>query len=629
MALTGRDSSRYERFTRRAILLGGAQVAAFGVLGARMYYLQVVKGEEYRTLAEENRINVRLLVPTRGRIVDRFGQVLASNRQNYKVVLIPDQTMDLEETLDRLSQIVPMSEYDRKRIRRDVSRSPSFVPVNVAENLTWEQFARVNVHEPDLPGLQPEVGETRFYPHSDKLAHLVGYVGSVSEKELQDDQPLARLPGMKVGKFGIERAFDKDLRGSAGSSRVEVNAYGRVIRELARDDGKPGSELVLTLDMALQEYAWRRLGKEAGAAVVMNIHTGDLLSLVSTPAFDPNAFSVGLSQSEWEKLRTSDLSPMINKAVAGQYPPGSTVKMLVALAGLESGVIDANEHVRCNGRYSYGNHEFHCWKRGGHGPVNLHTAIRGSCDVYFYEVAKRVGMEKLAEVSHRFGLGETFDFGLPSEKAGLVPDPEWKQRTTGKIWLPGETLIAGIGQGYMLATPLQLAVMAARIGNGGRAVEPRLVRAVGGERMPVAEAPVMELDAAHLAPIRAAMDAVVNSRSGTAYGARLPDPDIQMAGKTGTSQVRRISKSERRTGVISNSRLQRKLRDHALFVAYAPIEAPQYAVSVIVEHGSSGSGTAAPIARDIMMETLKRRPTSLEAYLGDDLLLPGTDGDPA
>ena len=616
MGAKGRDKTRYDRFSRRALIIGGAQLGAFGVLGARMYYLQIVKGEEYSTLADENRINVRLVAPQRGKIVDRNGMLLAANRENYRVLLVPEQAVDVEETLSLLGRIVPLSDFDLKRIRRDIERSPRFIPVTVAENLAWEQFAAVNVHEPDLPGLLPDVGDTRYYPWGDELSHVVGYVGAVSDRDLDtaDDDPLLRLPRFKIGKSGIEKQFERSLRGSAGATRVEVNAYGRVIRRLAHDPGISGKEIQLTLDMQLQDYAWQQVKDEGAAAVAMDIHNGDVLALVSTPAYDPNAFSRGLSHAEWQALLDNPYKPLINKAIAGQYPPGSTFKMLVALAALEHG-INPYERVVCRGHYTLGNHRFHCWKRWGHGAMDLKGAIKHSCDVYFYEMAKRIGIDNIQAVAHRFGLGETFGFGVPGEKPGLVPSRDWKLGRDNKPWQQGETLITGIGQGYLLATPLQLAVMTARIANGGKAVSPRIVRALDGAPVEAAPAPDMGVSPEHLAFIRDAMNAVSNEPGGTAYSARIAEPGMELAGKTGTAQVRRISKAERARGVIRNEDLERRLRDHALFVAFAPVQAPRYAVSVIVEHGKSGSGTAAPIARDIMKKLLELQPPFAQAGL--------------
>ncbi len=610
MLTDGTDNVRFKTFSRRAAILGGAQLLVFGGLASRMYYLQVLKSSEYQMLAEENRVNMRLLAPLRGEILDRFGTVLASNRQNFRVLLIPEQTPDIEETLTKLNRVVPLSETQWKRVLRDARRSPAFLPITVSENLSWAQFAQVNIHEPDLAGIEPDVGETRHYPHGQALAHVVGYVAAVSERDLDDEDPLLKLPGFRIGKSGLERRLDSELRGTAGASHVEVNAYGRVIRELSKDPGTPGSKVVLTLDMDLQKYATERLAGEAAAAVVMDIHTGDVLASVSTPAYDPNDFNVGLSQATWNGLIENPYKPLVNKTIAGQYPPGSTFKMIVAAAAVEHKVMRPNERIRCTGKTTLGNHEFHCWKRRGHGYVDMRQAIMHSCNTYFYEAAKRLGIDRINEMAHRFGLGESYGYEVPGEKSGLVPSRGWKRATTGAPWQQGETLIAGVGQGYLLATPLQLAVMTSRLANGGRAVKPRLVRSVGDEIMDSPPAPSMGVSAAALAVARDGMNMVSNVPGGTAYRSRLTEPGKQLAGKTGSAQVRRISREERESGVLTNEELEWKQREHALFVAFAPVQDPRYAVSVVVEHGSSGSRTAAPVARDIMRLVLERDPSN-------------------
>lgn len=615
MLLAGRDEVRFQTLSRRALILGGAQAAVFTALASRMYYLQVLRTDEYQMLAEENRVNIRLLPPLRGEIVDRFGATLASNRQNFRVLLIPEQTPDINRVLDMVSRIVPLTDYQRKKVLRDAKRSAPFLPLTVAENLTWEQFARINIHEPDLPGILPDVGETRHYPYGPDLAHVVGYVAAVSDRDLEDRDPLLKLPGFRIGRSGIEKRQDTALRGKAGSSQVEVNAYGRVIRELAKDTGTPGTEVVLTLDMDLQRFAAERLKGEAASAVVLDIHSGDVLVIASTPAFDPNDFNVGLSQDLWDSLTTDRFEPLVNKAIAGQYPPGSTFKMIVALAALESGLVDPRRQVYCSGKYSLGSHDFHCWKKEGHGYMDMHDGIKHSCDVYFYDTARKVGIDRIAEMATRFGLGQTFDFDVPGEKQGLVPTQDWKRGARNEAWQQGETLITGIGQGFLLVTPLQLAVMVARIGNGGRTVVPRLTRAIGPQVLPVDPTPDMGIDPAALKLVQSGMDAVSNDPRGTAYRARIPEEGMHLAGKTGTAQVRRISRSERASGVIKNDQLEWLQRDHALFVAFAPVQAPQYAISIVIEHGGSGSGAAAPVARDIMRKVLERDPSRRPGYL--------------
>ena len=399
-----RDLNTHRTFTRRALLLGGAQAALVTGLAARMYYLQVIESEQYKLLADENRINLRLLPPPRGRVLDRTGVELANNQQNYRVVLIAEQADNVAQTLEALAGLIPLDAYERSKVLREVKRRRSFVPVTVAENLTWEEFARVNVYTPDLPGIQPDIGETRAYPYGGKMAHVIGYVGAVSERDLTGD-PLLELPGFRVGKSGVERTREEFLRGKAGVSRVEVNAFGRVIRELNRREGQPGEDLRLSLDAELQNHMMNLLGEESASAVVMDIHSGEVLGLASTPGFDPQAFNIGLTQQAWTDLTGDPRNPLMNKAIAGQYPPGSTFKMIVAIAALDAGLMSPEQKVFCSGHLELGNQRFHCWKRTGHGNMEMLDAIEQSCDVYFYEVAKRVGIDRIAETARHFGLG--------------------------------------------------------------------------------------------------------------------------------------------------------------------------------------------------------------------------------
>jgi len=622
-----RDVERQKLFTRRTALLAGGKAVLLSALVGRLYYLQVVESENYRTLAEENRINLRLLAPPRGRIVDRLGRPLAVNRQNYQVVVVAEQANDIEATLDALGRIIDISDGERRRVLRDVGRKRKFVPVPVRGNLDWESVAQIEVNAPDLPGIAIDEGQSRHYLHGEEFAHVLGYVAPVSENEINGD-PLLELPGFRIGKAGIEKVYDLALRGNGGSSEVEVNAVGRVIRELNRKEGEPGTDITLTIDMDLQRLATQRLQGESGSAVVLDVRTGDVLALVSTPGFDPNAFNRGLSNEEWHALISNPRAPLANKAIAGQYAPGSTFKLAVALAGLEKGAINPNTTVKCWGRTRLGNAYFHCWKRGGHGPVHLHKALTQSCDVYFYEVAKRVGVDRISAMARRLGLGQTLGLDLPGERPGLLPTRDWKLATIGVPWQMGETLISGIGQGYVLATPLQLAVMTARIANGGRAITPRIARSAPPPEGAEPEQPPDDLGMVpgHLQLVREGMIDVVNGRRGTARASAIKEPGMEMAGKTGTSQVRRISKAEREAGVFKNEDLPWKRRDHALFVGYAPIDAPRYAVAVVIEHGGGGSKAAAPVARDILTMAQKldalriadggREPSIIEAVPG-------------
>ncbi|MDH3596282.1 MAG: penicillin-binding protein 2 [Rhodospirillales bacterium] len=619
MARRNDDQTRYRIFTRRAMLIGAGQAALLSTLAGRMYYLQILESDRYATLAEDNRINLRLLAPPRGRIIDRFGLPLADNVQNYRVVLVREQTRDVAWTLDALGQIIELSDYDRERVLRETTSKRAFVPVTVRDNLTWPQVSRIEVNAPELTGVSIDVGRTRRYLFGDPMTPVLGYVSAVSESELTGD-PLLELPDFRIGKNGVERQHDLKLRGAAGTSQIEVNAAGRVIRELKqrRNEAVPGKELVLTLDAELQLFVHEQLAAhESASAVVMNVENGEVLALGSAPSYDANAFSLGISPDYWGTLVNDPLSPLTNKAVAGLYAPGSTFKMMVALAALGAGA-SPGDLAFCRGWLELGNARFHCWKKHGHGWLDMIGGIKQSCDVYFYELSKRTGIDRISEMATRFGLGQPLGVDLPGERPGVVPTREWKLGAIGERWQKGETLVTAIGQGFILATPLQLAVMVARIASG-RAVTPRVTRGfreVEGEGPVVgAEAPVfapLDVPEAHLKLVRQAMDAVVNEKKGTAYWRRIAKEGWEMAGKTGTSQVRRITKAERDEGVKKNDELPWRFRDHALFVAFAPVHKPRYCCAVVVEHGGGGSKVAAPIARDILTEVQRRDPSAAQ-----------------
>lgn len=614
MSLTSEDE-RYKTYTRRAALLVAGQTCLVATLVGRMYYLQVIESEQYEMLAEENRISVRLVAPQRGKLLDRFGFPLASNRADYRVLLVPEQVDNLRQTIASLGKFVVLSEDDVQRVLKSAKRQRAFLPISVKNNLSWDDFARINVEIPELPGVQPDVGSTRHYPFGVMAAHLLGYVGAVNASELeQEEDALLQLPDFKIGKNGMEKTFDSRLRGKAGNTKVEVNALGRVVREISRDEGKPGEDIRLSVDAAIQKYAAERLGEESGSVVVIDIYTGEIIALASTPGYDPNHFNVGITQSQWNSLVRDPRKPLINKPVSGTYPPGSTFKPIVVMAALESGLVTPEETVFCSGKMRFGNRYFHCWKEHGHGTVDMVGAIKHSCDIYFYTMSQRVGVDGIAAMAKRFGLGEASGIELPGEKTGTIPTTAWKRRHFNDKWHPGETLSVAIGQGYVTATPLQLAVMAARIANGGRAVTPRLKPLTPSEQkvMPIMP-PSLNLAAQSLDVVHEGMKAVTNDPGGTAFAARILDLQYAMAGKSGTSQVRRITKAQRDAGLKKNEDLPWIERDHALFVAYGPVDAPRYAISVVIEHGGGGSKNAAPIARDVLYETMKRSPSRVGA----------------
>ncbi|OYX18001.1 MAG: penicillin-binding protein 2 [Rhodobacterales bacterium 32-66-9] len=617
MKPTARDTEESKRrFNRRTLLLGGAMGATVAVLGARMRHLQVDQAEEFRLLAEENRINIRLIPPDRGLIQDRNGKVIAGNEQNYRVVISREAAGDVELVMRRLASVIPMTAEEMRRAIDDVTAMSDFVPVTVAERLSWDDFSRVAVNAPVLPGVVPEVGQSRRYPLDTDFAHVVGYVGPVSAQDLEGidtPDPLLRIPKVQIGKIGVEKWLEDILRGRAGTKRIEVNSAGRVMRELERQDGERGTDIRLTLDADIQNFAQARLGTESAAAVILDVTTGDILCMASSPSFDPNLFVRGISHDDYTLLTESDHRPLADKPVSGAYPPGSTFKMVTALAALNAGVVTPDTKVRCPGYIEFGNRRFNCWKRQGHGTVELNRALSESCDVFFYDIAQKVGIDAIADMGRRFGLGQRFDLPVSAITSGTMPDKAWKLERQKADWRIGDTINASIGQGYVLTSPLQLAVMTARIASG-KAVVPRLVRMIDGRETPIAEALPLGIPAEFLDAVRFGMHEVVNSQKGTATASQIVDPAMVMAGKTGTSQVRNISAAERASGVIANEDLPWNRRDHALFVAYAPFDKPRYAVSVVVEHGGGGSTVAAPIARDILLRAMSGGLPPLEAY---------------
>jgi penicillin-binding protein 2 len=610
-----REVLRHKLLTRRAAILGAGQAILFAALAERMYQLEVVDADRYAVLADENRINLQLLAPQRGRILDRFGAPLADNHQNYRLVVVAEQAGDITATLEAIAGLIEIGEGDRRRVLRDIRRKHSFVPVVVRGNLSWDEMARIEVAIPELPGVAIEQGLTRSYPLGETAAHAIGYVAAVSEAELSGD-PLLELPDFRIGKSGIEKSQDAELRGSAGTSQVEVNAFGRVVRELARVPGRPGKDVVSCLDAAMQDFLARRCSaEESVASVLLDSVTGDILALASSPSFDPAPFATGLSPAVWQQLSSDARNPLTNKAIAGVYPPGSTFKPVVAAAALMAGVLTPDTSIACPGYVQLGDTTFHCWRKGGHGSLRLRDAIKKSCDVFFYETARRLGIDHLAAMARRFGFGGVLGLDIPGEKAGLIPSKEWKLATVGTAWSPGETVIAGIGQGSVLATPLQIAIMTARLVTG-RAVVPRLVRTdgvllPGGDRVPP-DFPGLGVSPQVLSLILDGMDAVVNEQGGTAYAERISDPGLAMGGKSGTSQVRVITEYEHEHGLRKISEIPWKERDHALFVGFAPVGAPRYVCATVVEHGGirggHGSEVAGPICRDVLREVQRRDP---------------------
>ena len=606
----------HRTFSRRALLLGGAQVLFAGGLAMRMRYLQVDQADQFRLLAEENRINIRLIPPARGEIFDRNGIVLAQNTPSYRISIVREDAGEVDAVIAKLQTLLELDPEDLERARAEMRRSPPFLPVTLADQIGWHEISKVAVNAPALPGITPEVGLTRVYPQRDDFAHVVGYVGPVSDYDLnqiEDPEPILRIPRFQIGKVGLEAKNEDQLRGKAGAKRVEVNATGRVMRELDRREGETGADTQLTVDSDLQGYVQARLGRESASAVVIDCETGDLRAVVSAPSFDPNLFVRGISVKDYRALTEDPYRPLANKSVQGTYPPGSTFKMITALAALEAGIVGTEETVWCPGHLEVSGRKFHCWKRAGHGHVDLLNSLKQSCDVYYYDLALKVGIDKISDMAKQFGLGIKHDLPMSAVARGLAPNRDWKQQVHDQDWLVGDTANASIGQGYMLASPLQLAVMTARLATG-RAVTPRLVKSINGIEQPDGAGEPMGLNENNLRNVRRAMYAVSNDRRGTAYGSRIIEDTFRMAGKTGTSQVRNITAAERAAGVIRNEDLPWERRDHALYVCFAPYDKPKYAVAVVVEHGGGGSKAAAPIARDVMLQALYGDTPPLAAY---------------
>ncbi|WP_298673254.1 penicillin-binding protein 2 [uncultured Sphingomonas sp.] len=582
-------------FSRRAWLLGSAQIGVGALLVGRMGWLAIAENERYSTLSESNRVNNTMIPPRRGWIVDRGGHPIADNRTDFRVDIIPDRVEDLEHTLALLQKLLDLTPADLLRVRADIKKAAGFQPVQVIDGISWERFAAVQVRQPELPGVAPTRGFARNYPAGAAVAHLTGYVGTATAEQFKKTrEQLLVTPGFKLGKDGLEKTLEKELRGSPGAKRVEVTARGKLVAELATRPDIPGKTQKLTIDAGLQEYAARRLGTNSGSAVVFDCHTGEMLAMASMPAYDPNSFSAGISHLEWEMLSANDHVPLMNKATQGLYPPGSTVKPMNGLALLEAGV-SPHERVVCTGALRVGSGVFHCHKRGGHGALDLGGAIAASCDIYFYEMVRRLGYDNVAPIARMLGMGEKFDLPLTTQRYGTVPDSAWKLRKYKSRWTVADSLNASIGQGYVLVNPLQLAVMSARIASG-RMLQPSLL-ADHVSRNPAA----LPVKPENLQIVREGMWRVVNG-GGTGGAARMLVPGIQLAAKTGTAQVRRITMAERRSGVLKNAQLPFKLRDHALFVCFAPIENPRYAAAIVLEHnGHTVRNLDTPmIGRDIM-----------------------------
>jgi len=588
--LTGAQLST--TFSRRMMIVGGAQAALGAALVARLGYLSITQNKHYQLLSENNRVQLIVVPPRRGWLIDRYGKPIAINRSDFRVDIIPEQLERPTETLRLLARLLDLPTDDVDRIVKELRAAKGYRPVQVAENVPYDQYAAITVRLPEMPGVQPMRGFSRFYPTGPAVGHLVGYVGAASAKEYEEEKnPLLITPGFKIGKEGLEKTLEQKLRGQPGGQRVELTARAKLVRELEPKPDRSGATVQLSIDIGLQEFAARRLGEESGSVTVIDCLTGDILCLASMPAYDPNSFSDGIGRTEWSMLANDERRPLVNKTLSALYPPGSTIKPMGALAILKAGV-DPDETIYCPGGYRLGNRFFRCL--GRHGTVNMRRAIAKSCNTYFYAMGHRIGYDAIAPMAKRLGLGEKFDLPVVSQSYGTVPDSAWKLRRYAQNkrlierpdWTASDTLNASIGQGYLIVNPLQLAVMSARIASG-RDVQPRLV---GRSDKP---APLLGIPQEHLDAVRGGMWEVVNG-DGTAGASRITLPGIEMGGKTGTAQVRKITGGQRGQSGIW------KYRDHGLFVCFAPTANPRFAASVVIEHGLGGARAAAPVAKDVL-----------------------------
>ncbi len=595
---------------RRFFLLSALKGISFGVLSWRLFDLQVIENKKYEKLSKDNQFNFTLVIPERGKIYDRKGRVLAANRDAFSLYIKSSKNLKVNQTLEKLLSITSLNEEDINNFEKRFKKiTKDNINVFITDNLSQRDISKIAVRLHEFPEVNFFMSKKRVYPQGAITSHLIGYTGKLTEEDIKRNKNMINFSNLRTGKYGLEKFFDHKLRGEFGRRREEVNARGKIITSNLYEKPSPGKNLNLSIDLNIQSYALSRLQNinsknlkynepETGSVVAMDVKTGELLCCVSSPNFNPNIFSRGIKSKEWKSLINNKKAPLLNRAVSGLYPPGSTIKMAVALAALENGVIGYDNKFFCNGLKEYGDMKFHCWHKYGHGNINLSQAIERSCDVFFYELGLKVGIEKIGLMLRKLGLSENMKLELNELRTGLVPSKKWKQNVKGTRWTPGETINASIGQGYMLSNPIELVTMVARIANSQELVEPTLLTNNKQKFLK------LDINKNHLNYIKNAMFNVVNSEFGTAYKSRLKNQNVKMAGKTGTVQVVRISEEEREKGIIKNKDREWKKRDHALFVGYAPFENPKYSICVIVEHGGSGSATAAPIAKDVMEKLL-------------------------
>ena len=593
---------------RRMFITGSLKFFIMIGILSRLFFLQVKENKKYLTLSDKNRIREWKLAPVRGEFHDYFGNVIAGNFEAYQLHVIPEQVEDFRYVIFRLKDLLELSDREFRKIIKKKNEIKPWETLIVSDNLDWQKFSKINNHLYDLNGVKPVISISRNYPYSENFTHLIGYVSQANQKDIENVQSIQKnfVPGLKVGKVGLEKSFEDKLIGSNDIERYEVNAYGRRISQLEFQKGKKGETLRLTIDTNVQKLTTELLKDKAGSICVMDIYTGEIIAMNSSPSFDPNLFVFGISKDDWQLIRNNPLKPLVNKTLQGNYSPGSTIKPIVALSALENGIINTNFTVKCTGKTEMYGQTYHCWKKKGHGFVSLRNAMKQSCDTYFYEIARKLGVDKLSQTAKKFGLGEkVFGNLFDIEKKGLVPNTQWKKNALGQGWLLGETMITGIGQGYIQTTPIQLCLMTAQIANGGYKIYPQLIVGQQIKNQEIEKFSPLYDNPRNIRIIQDAMFGSTNEVMGTSYRSRIDDPKYQFAGKTGTSQVKKITEQERELD-LKTFEIPYEQRDHALYVAFGPYKNPRYALSILIEHGGNGSTTAAPMAKKLFKLIIDR-----------------------
>ena len=592
---------------RRMFITGSLKFFVMIGLVSRLFFLQIKENKKYLTLSDKNRIREWKLAPVRGEFHDYFGKVIAGNFESYQLHIIPEQVEDFRYVIYRIKDLLELSDREFTKILKKKNEIKSWETLIVSDNLTWKKFSKINNHLYDLNGVKPVISISRNYPYNENFTHLIGYVSQANANDVEKTEAIKKnfVPGLKVGKVGLEKSLEEKLIGTNDIERYEVNAYGRRISQLEFQKGEKGKTLKLTVDTKVQQLANELLKDKAGSICVMDIYTGSIIAMHSSPSFDPNLFVFGISQDDWQVIRNDPMKPLVNKTLQGNYSPGSTIKPIVALSALENGIINTNFTVECTGKKEMYGQTYHCWKKKGHGFVSLRNAMKQSCDTYFYEIARRLGVDKLSETAKKFGLGkEVFGDLFSIEKKGLIPNTQWKKNALGKGWLLGETMITGIGQGYIQTTPIQLCLMTAQIGNGGHKIYPHIIENEN-KIQPIDKFTPLYKESKNIKIIQDAMFGSTNEVMGTSYRSRIKDPKYQFAGKTGTAQVKKITERDRELD-LKTFEIPYEERDHALYIAFGPYKNPRYALSILVEHGGNGSTTAAPMAKKLFKLIIDR-----------------------